>query len=73
MRHITKQKEDEQALVSAMEKAKKPKVAEIQIQTDQRGAQESDYEYKAESSRSKQEQDNSESDSYEVGSNTLER
>jgi len=50
MRHITQQKEDEQALLLAMEQAKKPKVAEMQIQTDQGGAQESDYEYKAKSS-----------------------
>ena len=34
MRHVTQQKEDEQALLLAMEKAKKPKVAEMQIQTD---------------------------------------
>lgn len=29
MRHITQQKEDEQALLQAMEQAKKPKVAEM--------------------------------------------
>ena len=51
MRHITQQKEDEQALLQAMEQAKKPKVAEMQIQTDLVGAQESDYEYKAQSSQ----------------------